>query len=115
MMSKTSAWLERGLQTSSGNFDGQRVSDCLSRAPLILIPRRQWQSHPNRTTLNQKLDVHGIGMASRNRDNKHLINTMDLLFSPAIERVEVAIHAGKDISIWQRLEQSPGCPEPRPG
>jgi hypothetical protein len=89
---------ECGLQKMPGDGDGERVSDDLGGVFLIFIPRHQRQSDPDRPSINQKLDVHGIGMPGGHGDNQRLINAVDLLLGPAIEGMKVAIHGNKTIS-----------------
>src|ERR1700756_4680438 len=75
-----------------GNLLRQRIGDKRASPLLILHPRGMRQRHPHRTPIHQELDVHSIGMASRNRDDQSLIQAMDRLLGPAVSSSKVGKH-----------------------
>jgi hypothetical protein len=48
--------------------------------------------HPDLSSVHQEFDIHGIGVAGGNGHDHGLIDTMDLLLSPAISRSEIFKH-----------------------
>src|SRR5882757_5804725 len=75
-----------------GNFLGQRIRDQRTRSFLVLDPCRMGQSHPDRTPVDQKLDIDSIGMASSNGHDQALIQAMNRFFGPAVSGGEVRKH-----------------------
>jgi hypothetical protein len=51
------------------------------------------QSYPDFPAIDQKLDVYGVGVPRGNSDDQGLIDTMHLLFRPAIGGYEVRKHS----------------------
>src|ERR1039458_9855652 len=92
LAAQTFASRERGLQVMPGNFYGQRIRDGLARALLVLHPRRVAQRHPNRFSVDQKLDVDGIGVTRGDGHDHRLIHAMNLLFGPAVGSGEISKH-----------------------
>jgi hypothetical protein len=50
------------------------------------------QRDPNRTPVDQELDVHRVGMAGCNRQHDALIDTADRASGPALDGTEIFIH-----------------------
>lgn len=88
----TFAGLQGFFQKVAGNRDGKRIGDDLSRLFLVFSPCGQRERDPDRSSVDQELDVDGVGMACRDGDYQRLINAVDILFRPTIKGLEIAIH-----------------------
>jgi len=86
------AGLQRGLQIVAGDFYGQRIGDGLAGAPFVLHPCRMRQRDPDRSSIDQKLDVDRIGVTRGNGDDQGLVDAVDLLLRPAVGGGEVFKH-----------------------
>jgi len=96
---------ERGFKIMSGDLDGQRVGDDFARAIPVFDPGWQRQSNPYRSALNKEFDVHRIGMAGSDGNNQRLINAVNFLLRPAIDGMEVSIHAQENYSEARKAGQ----------
>src|SRR5208337_5338116 len=76
----------------TGDFLGQGVGDQLSGALLVLNPRRVWQGHPDRAPVDQKLNVHGIGMAGGDSYHQGLVEAVGWFLGPTVGGGEVGEH-----------------------
>ena len=63
---QTLAGLQRSFQIMAGNLDGERIRDGLAAALLVLHPRRVRQGDPDDSSIDQKLDVDGVGVPRGN-------------------------------------------------
>src|SRR2546428_407880 len=80
----------------SGNLNRQRISYRPPGSLLVLHPGRMRQRHPNRPPVYQEFNIDCIRMAGCDRHNQRLVNTVHLLFGPAVSGVKILVHS--DIS-----------------
>jgi hypothetical protein len=86
------ASFERGPQIMAGDFHRERIGDRLSGALFIFHPSGMWQRDPDGLAIDEKLDIHGIGVPRRDGNDQRLIDAVDLLFGPAVGGGEVGKH-----------------------
>src|SRR2546426_9152234 len=96
LSSYTLARFQRSFQVVSGNLNRQRIGYRTPGSLLVLHPGRMRQRHPNRPPVYQEFNIDRISMAGCNRHNQRLVNTVHLLFGPAIGGVKILVHS--DIS-----------------
>ena len=91
-LSRTFSRFQRPLQIVPGDFDGERISNDLAFPILVFHPSWTRQRYPHRPAIDQKFDIHRIGVPCGNGHDKRLINAVDFPFGPAVDRVEILIH-----------------------
>ncbi len=80
------------LQIVSGNLHSQRIGEVLAGALFVLHPGGMRERDPHRLAIHQELDVNGVSVPGRDRDNQRLIDAMNLLPGPALVGVEIVVH-----------------------
>jgi len=83
---------QRGFQIVTGNLDREGICDSPACAILVFHPRRVRQRHPDRSSIDQKLDVDGIGMPRGNRNDHRLIHAVNWLPGPPVGGGEILKH-----------------------
>src|SRR6266481_8304082 len=77
------------LQEMARNLNGERIGDDTAGSPVVLHPYRMRQCYPDRTSIHQEFNVHGISMASGHGHNQGLIHSMEFVAGPAVGCVKV--------------------------
>jgi hypothetical protein len=86
------AVLQNAAQIMPCDFHCQRIGDGVAGLSLMLGPRGKSQSDPNRAPVDEKLHVHGIGVAGCNRQHDALKDTTDWSAGPTLDSAEIFIH-----------------------
>src|SRR5208282_5919068 len=89
---QTFARLQRRLQKVASDFLRQGVGDQPPGALLVLDPGRVRQGDPDRTSVDQELDVHRISVASGDGHHQSLVKAVHFFFRPAVGGGEVSEH-----------------------
>lgn len=86
------AILDGRLQKMPGDLYCQRIGDDLAGATVVLAPGSMWQSDPNRAALDEKFDVHRIGMAGGDGGHDGLEHAMHVLAAPVVLGPKIVVH-----------------------
>lgn len=89
------AVLQDAAQVMACDFHRQRIGDDVPGLLLVLSPSGMCQSDPDRTAVDEELDVYGVGVAGCDRHDDALINTTDRVAGPTLNGTEVFIHRAK--------------------
>src|SRR6266404_1845053 len=81
------------LQKVSSGLYGQGIGNSTACAFVVFNPGWMRQSNPHRTSAGQKFYVHGVSVPGCNGNDQGLVNTMQLLPSPAVGSVKIIVHA----------------------
>src|SRR6516164_5291532 len=76
----------------TSNFDGQGIGDGFPGAVLVFDPSWKRQRNPYGPAIDQKLDIHGIGMPCGDGYDQRLKHAVHFLLRPAVERMKILVH-----------------------
>ena len=102
VLSKAVAVFKRGLQKMASDFDGESVSEHLAGAIVVFHPGGKRKRDPDRMTVGEEFQIDGIGVARGDGNDERLVDAMDFLFRPAIEGLEVLVHAVRIAGLERR-------------
>jgi hypothetical protein len=92
LAAQTFAGPQSGLQIMPSNFHGERIRNGFAGALLVLHPGGVGQRHPDGSSVDQKLDIDGIGVPRGDGDDERLVDAVNLLLRPTIGGGEISKH-----------------------